>query len=62
MNKVEVLSPARDFECLKSAILYGADAIYLGGEIFGMRATAANFSEDLLYKSVKFAHSKNVKI
>ena len=62
MNKIEVLSPARDFECLKSAILYGADAIYLGGEIFGMRATAANFSEDLLYKSVEFAHSKNVKI
>ncbi len=62
MNKIEVLSPVRDFECLKSAVLYGADAIYLGGEIFGMRSTAANFSEELLYKATQFAHSYGVKI
>lgn len=62
MKKVEILSPAKDFESLKFAILYGADAIYLGGEIFGMRAAAANFTDEILKKAVEFAHSKNVKV
>ena len=62
MKKVEILSPAKDFESLKFAILYGADAIYLGGEIFGMRSSAAKFNDDLLEKAVKLAHNNNVKI
>ncbi len=62
MKKVEILSPAKDFESLKFAILYGADAVYLGGEIFGMRAAAANFTDEILKKAVEFAHSKNVKV
>lgn len=62
MRNVEILSPAKDFESLRFAILYGADAVYLGGEIFGMRAAAANFTDEVLEKAVKFAHSKNVKV
>lgn len=62
MREIEILSPAGDFECLKSAILFKADAVYLGGEIFGMRTASSNFSLDLLDKGVKFAHSNNVKI
>ncbi len=60
--KHEVLAPAGDWECLNSAILYGADAVYLGGEIFGMRSSAAKFNDDLLEKAVKLAHKNNVKI
>ncbi len=62
LNKPELLAPAGDFECLKSAILYGADAIYLGSTMFGMRANAAKFSFDLLEKSVDLAHKNGVKI
>ena len=62
MRKVEVLSPAGDFESFKSAILYGADAIYLGGEIFGMRDSCSNFSLDLLEKAVNLAHKNKVKV
>ena len=62
MKEVEVLSPAGDFESLKSAVLYGADAIYLGGEIFGMRAGAKNFSFGMLEKAVLFSHEHNVKV
>lgn len=62
MNEIEVLSPAGDFESLKSAIFYGADAIYLGGLIFGMRAGAKNFSYDMLEKAVSLAHENSVKI
>ncbi len=62
MKKVEILSPAKDFESLKFAIVYGADAVYLGGEIFGRRAAAANFTDEILKKAVEFAHSKNVKV
>ena len=60
--KHEVLAPAGDWECLNSAILYGADAVYLGGEIFGMRSSAAKFNDDLLEKAVKLAHKNNIKI
>lgn len=60
--KHEVLAPAGDWERLNSAILYGADAVYLGGEIFGMRSSAAKFNDDLLEKAVKLAHKNNVKI
>lgn len=60
--KPEVLAPAGDFERLKYAIQYGADAVYLGGTKFGMRAASANFDFDTLKKSVDYAHSKGKKI
>ena len=62
MTNFELLAPAGDFECLLSAIKFGADAIYLGATSFGMRAVAANFNFDLLEESVKLAQSKGVKI
>ena len=61
-NDIEILAPAGDFKCLEYAILYGADAVYLGGKMFGMRASSNNFSYADLKNAVKLAHSKNVKI
>ncbi|MEG0570566.1 MAG: U32 family peptidase [Oscillospiraceae bacterium] len=61
-DKLEVLSPAGDLERLASAITFGADAVYLAGKEFGMRAGAANFSNEDLEKAVKLAHDNNVKI
>lgn len=61
-NKPEVLSPVGDMERLVSAVEYGADAVYLAGKMFGMRAAPANFSEEELAKAVEFAHEKNVKV
>ena len=62
MKKIELLSPAGDMERLKMAVLYGADAVYLAGTDFGMRAFAGNFSPDELPKAVEFAHSHGVKV
>ncbi len=62
MKRPELLAPAGNFEKMKSAILYGADAVYLAGEIFGMRAAADNFSIEELTSAVEYAHSKNVKV
>lgn len=62
INRMEVLSPAGDFERLCAAIDYGADAVYLGGQSFGMRASPQNFSSESLCEAVKLAHSKGVKI
>ena len=61
-NNVEILSPAGDMERLKAAVEYGADAVYLAGKEFGMRASPANFSDDELAKAIAFAHKNNVKI
>lgn len=58
----EVLAPAGDEERLKAALQYGADAVYLGGQIFGMRASGANFGPDKLRKAVEMAHQKKVKV
>lgn len=58
----ELLSPVRDREALEAAVAYGADAVYLGGTAFGMRATAANFDAAALREAVRFAHSKGVKV
>ncbi|NLK39158.1 MAG: U32 family peptidase [Clostridiales bacterium] len=58
----ELLAPAGNFEKLKAAVLYGADAVYLAGKMFGMRAAADNFEPDEIKKAVKFAHEHNVKI
>ena len=61
MRKIELLSPAGDMERLKMAVLYGADAVYLAGTDFGMRAFAGNFTPDELPQAVKFAHDHGVK-
>ena len=62
MPKLELLSPAGDFERLKMAVLYGADAVYLAGTDFGMRSFAGNFTPEELPKAVEFAHSHGVKV
>lgn len=61
-TKVELLSPAGDMECLNMALTYGADAIYLAGQEFGMRTASANFSNEQLAKAVQKAHEKNVPV
>ena len=61
-KKVELLAPAGDLERLKVAILYGADAVYLGGNAFGLRAKAKNFSIKEMEEGVEFAHSHNAKV
>ena len=60
--KLELLSPAGDMERLKMAVLYGADAVYLAGTAFGMRAFAGNFTPQELIEAVDFAHSHGVKV
>lgn len=59
---IEVLSPAGDYDSFKFALLYGADAVYLGGRSFGMRAAPKNFSEDELASAVREAHSLGKKV
>ena len=61
MRKIELLSPAGDMEKLRMAVLYGADAVYLAGTDFGMRAFAGNFTPEELPQAVKFAHDHGVK-
>ena len=61
MRKLELLSPAGDMERLKMSVLYGADAVYLAGTDFGMRAFAGNFAPEELPQAVKFAHDHGVK-
>ena len=58
----EILSPAGDFEKLKSAVYFGADAVYLAGSHFGMRAASGNFTNDELREAVKFCHDRGVKL
>ena len=58
----ELLCPAGNFEKMKAAILYGADAVYLASDSFGMRAAADNFTLDELEEAVKYAHSQGVKL
>ena len=62
MKRPELLSPAGNFEKMKAAILYGADAVYLAGRIFGMRAAADNFTIEELAEAVKYAHERGVKV
>ncbi len=58
----ELLCPAGNFEKMKAAILYGADAVYLASDMFGMRAAADNFTLEELEEATNFAHSKGVKL
>lgn len=60
-NKPEILAPAGDFEKMKYAIAYGADAVYLAGSSFGMRAAAGNFALEELREAVSYAHTRGVK-
>lgn len=62
MKPMELLAPAGDFEKLKVAILYGADAVYLAGQDFGLRAFSKNFSIDELGKAIVYAHARGVKV
>lgn len=58
----ELLIPASSLEVLKVAVMYGADAVYIGGEVFGLRAKAKNFSLKDMTKGIEFAHKHNVKV
>ncbi len=60
--QLEVLAPAGDFERLRAAVHYGADAVYLAGKQFGMRATQTNFDEEQLCEAVKLCHEKGIKV
>lgn len=60
--KPELLAPAGDMDRLKAAIRYGADAVYLGGTVFGMRAAPANFDKEQLCQAVRYAHERGVKV
>ena len=57
MKKIELLAPAGNMEKLKMALLYGADAVYLAGKAFGLRAYGGNFDRDELKQAVSYAHS-----
>ena len=61
-KKFELLAPAGDLEKLKIAVLYGADAVYLGGTSFGLRAKAKNFTPEQMKEGVEFAHAHGVKV
>ncbi len=61
-NKPELLAPAGDLERLKVALLYGADAVYIGGPSLNMRANAINFTMDEIKEATTFAHSLNKKV
>ncbi|MDD2377298.1 MAG: U32 family peptidase [Bacilli bacterium] len=62
IKKPELLAPAGDIERLKIALLYGADAVYIGGSMYSLRANAINFSIDEIKESVEFAHNLGKKI
>ena len=61
-EKIELLAPAGDMERLKMAVAYGADAVYLAGNTFGMRSFAGNFSPEELAAAVELCHSKGVRV
>lgn len=62
MRKPELLVPASSLEVLKIAVIFGADAVYIGGEAFGLRAKAKNFSQEEMKKGIAFAHERGVKV
>ena len=62
MKRPELLVPASSLEVLKVAVIYGADAVYIGGEAFGLRAKAKNFSKEDMCEGIAFAHSHGVKV
>lgn len=62
MRKPELLVPASSLEVLKIAVIFGADAVYIGGEAFGLRAKAKNFSKEDMREGIAFAHEHGVKV
>lgn len=62
MRQTELLIPAGSLEVLKTAVTYGADAVYIGGEAFGLRAKAKNFSNEDMKEGIAFAHARGVKV
>ena len=62
MRKTELLIPASSLEVLKIAVMFGADAVYIGGEAFGLRAKAKNFSPEEMKEGIEFAHEHGVKV
>ena len=61
-RKLELLIPASSLEVLKIAVIYGADAVYIGGEAFGLRAKAKNFSMEEMKEGIEFAHAHDCKV
>ena len=61
-NKIELLAPAGDFSRLKTAFYFGADAVYLGGKEFGLRAKSGNFSDEEIIEAVKYTHALSKKL
>ena len=62
MRKTELLIPASSLEVLKTAVIYGADAVYIGGEMYGLRAKAKNFSMEDMKAGIAFAHEHGKKV
>lgn len=62
MRKPELLIPASSLEVLKTAVSFGADAVYIGGEAFGLRAKARNFSMEEMAEGIAFAHAQSVRV
>ena len=62
MRETELLIPASSLEVLKTAVLYGADAVYIGGEMYSLRAKSRNFSEEDMREGIAFAHAHGVKV
>ena len=62
MRKIELLVPASSLEVLTIAVIYGADAVYIGGEAFGLRAKAKNFTSPEMKEGIAFAHGYGVKV
>ena len=61
-DKVELLAPAGDMERLKTAIKFGADAVYMAGNNFGLRKNSKNFDKNELKEAVDYAHKNNVRL
>ena len=62
MKKPELLIPASSLEVLKTAVIFGADAVYIGGEAFGLRAKAKNFTKEEMAQGIAFAHERGVRV
>ena len=61
-RKPELLIPASNLEVLKTAVIFGADAVYIGGEAFGLRAKAKNFSREDMAEGIRFAHAHSTRV
>ena len=62
MKKIELLAPAGDLEKLKTAVDYGADAVYFGGSVFSLRAQAGNFTHEEMLEGTEYAHARGVRV